>query len=187
MDLAPSREDSSGSTSPASPAAAPPTGLGGDSTNGPPPVADWFRRFYGLLYWVARAARLTHEEAEDAVEWVFLSAARADAIKFPRAWLLRRLRGEVQNAVARRPVNTVSADEVDLPATGDRDTRRELIALARELVGGLPGSLRRVIELKLAGFTYEEIAADMGMTQSRVMGLERSAHRHMYIAGRGLI
>ena len=116
-------------------------------------------------------------DADDAAQETFARAAvalRRSAPEEPRAWLLRIARNtSIDLARARRPVAEAREDEPALGngTPGEAQQRSEL----RELVvaiGELPHAQREALVLReLAGWSYAEIARDLGTDVEAVRGL----------------
>jgi RNA polymerase sigma factor (sigma-70 family) len=130
----------------------------------------------------------TREEAEDAVQIVFVNALRAlqrgVVPMSEEAWLFKIAENvcrETHRANSRRRLREVSEPE-DLPdpVVRDPETGREI---ARELVAaleGLPANQRRALLLReWRGFSYREIAADLGSSVGAVETLIFRARRNV--------
>jgi RNA polymerase sigma-70 factor, ECF subfamily len=130
----------------------------------------------------------TREEAEDAVQTVFVNALRAlqrGVVPISEeAWLFKIAENvcrETHRANGRRRLREVSEPE-DLadPVAGDAvvvsDTARELIAA----LDTLPGNQRRALLLReWRGLSYKEIATDLRCTLGAVETLIFRARRNM--------
>ena len=130
----------------------------------------------------------TREEAEDAVQTVFVNALRAlqrGVVPISEeAWLFKIAENvclETHRANGRRRLREVSepedlADPVARDEVVESDTARELIAA----LDTLPGSQRRALLLReWRGLSYKEIATDLRCTVGAVETLIFRARRNM--------
>jgi RNA polymerase sigma-70 factor (ECF subfamily) len=142
-------------------------------------------RRYGPLVWsIARRLSPTSEDAEDAVQEIFLDvwrhAGRFDAARgsekvfvtlLARRTLIDRLRGLKSRLRAEIPLDDDWA--VEGPATG-RAERDAEVEEARALLGRLPPTQQRVIALSLVhGMSHAEISHSVGMPLGTVKTLLR--------------
>lgn len=118
-----------------------------------------------------------HHRAEDITSQVFERAlnalpgyrARPGPFSF-RAWLFTIARNAVTDSYRRtRPQSSMEADRVHaVPDAGADPADRAVAAEARDelrrVLGTLTRQQRRIVELRLAGFTGQEIADEMGMS-----------------------
>jgi RNA polymerase sigma-70 factor (ECF subfamily) len=134
-----------------------------------------YRRYHGRVYdFVLRRVGDAHR-AEDITSQVFERAlkalpayrAQANPVSF-RAWLFTIARNAVTDSYRRtRPQSPVEQlDSVPDPQPGPADhaiaveAKEEL----RRVLGVLTSQQRQIVELRLAGFSGQEIAAELGMS-----------------------
>jgi RNA polymerase sigma-70 factor (ECF subfamily) len=142
-------------------------------------------RRYGPLVWsIARRLSPTSEDAEDAVQEIFLDvwryAGRFDAARgsekvfvtlLARRTLIDRLRGFKPRLRAEIPLD--DEWEREGPATG-RAERDAEVEEARAALGHLPAPQQRVIALSLVhGMSHAEISNHVGMPLGTVKTLLR--------------
>jgi RNA polymerase sigma-70 factor, ECF subfamily len=151
-------------------------------------LAELIRRHQQRLYQIAYRLLRDPLEAEDALQEVFLkvyeNAHRYEPRATVAAWLNRITANHCLNLLRKlRPQDSLDADTapevVDpqaspLQALEERDLSRRL----EELLQALPENQRRALVLKrFGGLSYEEIAAEMGLSSQAVDGLLKRA-RH---------
>lgn len=145
--------------------------------------ADLYRRHFGGVYGYCLRTLGGADRAEDAAQQVFEQALAAlpryrEAGRF-RSWLY---------AIAFRVVGRqIAADRLTLPLDAEADLidpalSPESQALAaverralRAAIARLPADQRRVVELRLAGLTGCEIAAELGRSHAAVRMLQQRA------------
>jgi RNA polymerase sigma-70 factor (ECF subfamily) len=142
-------------------------------------------RRYGPLVWsMARRLSPTPEDAEDAVQEVFINiwryAARFDASRgsekvfiavLARRTLIDRLRGMKSRLAAETPMDPEADAEGPPTQRAERDAEVEQ---ARQILGQLPLPQQRVIALSLVhGLSHGEIAARLAMPLGTVKTLLR--------------
>jgi RNA polymerase sigma-70 factor (ECF subfamily) len=145
--------------------------------------ADLYRRHFAGVYGYCLRTLGGAERAEDAAQQVFEQALAAlpryrEAGRF-RSWLY---------AIAFRVIGRqIAADRRTLPLEAEANLADpalspEAQALAaverqtlRAAVARLPADQRRVVELRLAGLTGQEIAADLGRSHAAVRMLQQRA------------
>jgi RNA polymerase sigma-70 factor (ECF subfamily) len=130
------------------------------------------RRIYAFCY----AQLGSREEAEDALQVTFLRVYRAlengEHPDDPLAWTYRIARNvcldRVRSAARRRRVEEPGELE-DVPSQADVPESREHAQALRRALRTLPRRQRRAIVLReWRGFSYTEIAADLGITRPAV-------------------
>jgi RNA polymerase sigma-70 factor (ECF subfamily) len=130
------------------------------------------RRIYAFCY----AQLGSREEAEDALQVTFLRVYRAlengEHPDEPLAWIYRIARNvcldRVRSAARRRRVEEPGELE-DVPSQADVPESREHAQALRRALRTLPRRQRRAIVLReWRGFSYTEIAADLGITRPAV-------------------
>jgi RNA polymerase sigma-70 factor (ECF subfamily) len=143
---------------------------GGDSAA----VAEFLRRHTPLVWNAARRFCRDAQDAEDAVQEVFLeiwrSADRFDPARGSEATFVatiarRRLVDRLRRRMARPPA-TALADPASVPARDEVDDAsvRDEAARARAAMAQLRPEQREVLELALGhGRTHQEIAAAVGI------------------------
>jgi RNA polymerase sigma-70 factor (ECF subfamily) len=138
-------------------------------------------RIYGYCY-----ARLgSREAAEDATSEVFTKAlaalGRYQDILFA-AWLFRIAHNVVADVHRRRPVAPLdtAADRPD-PARGPDESAIATAewAAVRAALAALPDDQRAAIELPYAGWTGEEIAAQLGRSPAAIKQLRYRAMQRL--------
>jgi RNA polymerase sigma-70 factor (ECF subfamily) len=130
----------------------------------------------------------TREEAEDAVQTVFVNALRAlqrgVVPVSEEAWLFKiaeNVCNETHRANGRRRLREVSGPE-DLPDPVDRDPEagREVARELMAALGDLPDNQRRALLLReWRGFSYKEIATDLRCTVGAVETMIFRARRNV--------
>jgi RNA polymerase sigma-70 factor (ECF subfamily) len=142
-------------------------------------------RRYGPLVWsLARRLSPTAEDAEDAVQEIFINiwryAARFDRTRgsekvfiavIARRTLIDRLRSMKSRLAAETPIDPESEQEGPPTQRAERDAEVEQ---ARQILGQLPLPQQRVIALSLVhGLSHGEIASRLGMPLGTVKTLLR--------------
>jgi RNA polymerase sigma-70 factor (ECF subfamily) len=142
-------------------------------------------RRYGPLVWsMARRLSPTPEDAEDAVQEIFINiwryAARFDASRgsekvfiavLARRTLIDRLRGMKSRLAAETPMDREAEEEGPPTLRAERDAEVEQ---ARQILGQLPLPQQRVIALSLVhGMSHGEIAERLAMPLGTVKTLLR--------------
>jgi RNA polymerase sigma-70 factor (ECF subfamily) len=141
-----------------------------------------YDRYVGPIYRYCYGRLGDREEAEDATSVVFARALAALSTQRGasfRSWLFTIAHNVVLNArrdtVAGRPLTTALeiVDPEPLPeAWVLAEERRRSLSEALVL---LPEEQRRVVELRLAGFTGPEIAVTLGRSHDSVRSTQRRA------------
>lgn len=165
-------------------------------------LAEAYRRHAGAVFGLAR--RLLHEKAaaEEVVQEVFVRLWNAPDRFDPergslRSYLLAQAHGravdQMRSELSRRRREEREARET---AHGGYDLEREVgdIIVAdqvREVLGGLPDTERRPIELAyFRGHTYREVATILGEPEGTVKSRIRSGLKRMHgqltVSGLGL-
>ena len=142
-------------------------------------------RRYGPLVWsLARRLSPTTEDAEDAVQEIFIQiwryAARFDITRgsekvfvavLARRTLIDRLRSMKSRLAAETPIDADLQQEGPPTQRAERDAEVEQ---ARQILGQLPLPQQRVIALSLVhGLSHGEISARLGMPLGTVKTLLR--------------
>lgn len=159
-----------------------------------PAYAALVERYRRLACATAYAMLGNRDDAEDVAQEAFVRAYRALPDFDPRrpwsAWLMRIVRNLCRDSVRRRSVraayiadlrgqHTAGTPAGDVPP----DTRlvdAEQMAELRKAVADLPDHLRAPIVLHYAyGRTYREIASDLGLPESTVVGRLAAAMRRL--------
>lgn len=141
-----------------------------------------YDQYFALIYRFCLVRLGTPERAEDAAHQVFVRALEAfgryQDTGRAREWLFTIAHNVVANEATRRMAASLEAED-DLP---DPDHSPEAQALAateqqalREAISRLPEDHRRAIELRIAGLTGREIAAEMGRSPDAVKMLHLRA------------
>jgi RNA polymerase sigma-70 factor, ECF subfamily len=153
-------------------------------------LAEIIRRHQGRLYQVAYRLLRDPLEAEDALQEVFLKvyehAHRFEPKASVSAWLHRITANHCLNLLRRRrPQESLDDDDAPpvpdvgatpLQALEERDLNRRL----EQLLDALPENQRRALVLKrFAGLSYQEIAAEMGLSPQAVDGLLKRARQSL--------
>lgn len=141
-----------------------------------------YDQYFPLIFRYCLVRLGSHERAEDAAHQVFVRALEAfdryQEQERARAWLFAIAHNVVVNEAARRVASPLdAAGEIT-----DPDISPELAALAateqqalRDAVARLPADQRRAIELRIAGLTGREIAAEMERSPDAVKMLHLRA------------
>jgi len=153
-------------------------------------LAEIIRRHQGRLYQVAYRLLRDPLEAEDALQEVFLKvyehAHRFEPKATVSAWLHRITANHCLNLLRRRhPQESLDDDDAPqvpdagatpLQALEEQDLNRRL----SQLLDALPENQRRALVLKrFAGLSYQEIAAEMGLSPQAVDGLLKRARQSL--------
>jgi len=138
-----------------------------------PAVSEFLRRHTGMVHGLARRVLRNAEDAEDAVQDIFLdvwrSAHRYDATlgsetTFVTTIARRRLVAPVRRATV-RPAAQSLEDPAMLASEEDTSVElREAAAIAQNALDQLKPEQREVLQLSLGqGRTHEEIASSIGI------------------------
>jgi RNA polymerase sigma-70 factor (ECF subfamily) len=149
-------------------------------------LAELIRRHQSRLYQVAYRLLKDPLEAEDALQEVHENAHRFEPKATVAAWLHRITANHCLNLLrARHPQESLDQeDSITLPDYGanplealeERDLGRRL----EELLAALPENQRRALILKrFGGLSYQEIAAEMGLSSQAVDGLLKRARQFL--------
>jgi RNA polymerase sigma-70 factor (ECF subfamily) len=134
-----------------------------------------YDEYFGLIYRYCYTRLGSPERAEDAAHQVFVRALEAfdryQETGRSREWLFAIAHNVVANEATRRSAGPLQ-DAGDIP---DQSASPETQALAavdqqqlREAVARLPEDQKRAIELRIAGLTGREIAAELGCSPAAV-------------------
>jgi RNA polymerase sigma-70 factor (ECF subfamily) len=139
--------------------------------------ADLYDRFGAPLYRVAWTLLRSRQDAEDAVQEVFLGLVRSRAacaqVESLRAYLFTALRHASARLAARR--KTAPLPAVDLPGRDSEDIDPEIGDRLERGLAALPHEQREVLTLKIdGGLTFAEIAAVLDI------GPNTAASRYRY-------
>jgi len=155
-----------------------------------PALAELIRRHQARLYNLAYRLLKDPLDAEDALQEVFIKvhehAARFEPQATVGAWLNRITANHCLNLIrARHPQESLDQeDSVVVPDKGasplealeEQDLARRLEAL----LAALPENQRRALILKRFGdLSYQEIAAEMGLSPQAVDGLLKRARQFL--------
>jgi RNA polymerase sigma-70 factor (ECF subfamily) len=153
-------------------------------------IAPWDRQAFAALYegyfdpiYRYCYARLgSQERAEDAAHQVFVRALEAigryQEGGHAREWLFVIAHNVIANETARRTAASLTLED-DIPDTAASPERLALDATERralrEAVARLPTDMRLALELRIAGLTGHEVAAEMGRSVAAVKMLQGRA------------
>jgi RNA polymerase sigma-70 factor, ECF subfamily len=143
--------------------------------------ADLFERYADRLFQVALAILGRREDAEDAVQDVFVGLARSrrhlGKVENWPAYLLAALRRAAGKLGGARNASRVeSGDFQNLPARESRAVDTEQSLRLERSLGALPPEQRELIALKLdAGLTFAEIANLLGISPNTAASRYRYA------------
>lgn len=142
-----------------------------------------YDRYFDPLYRYCYVRLGSKDRAEDAVHQIFLRALEAvdryqEAGRF-RSWLFTIAHNVVADELRARPqgvadlgliiaIDPTAGPEADALAAAERRTLASALAL-------LPNDQRRAIELRLAGLTGREIAAELGRSHEAAKMLQQRA------------
>jgi RNA polymerase sigma-70 factor (ECF subfamily) len=155
-----------------------------------PALAELIRRHQTRLYNLAFRLLKDHQDAEDALQEVFIKvhehAARFEPKATVSAWLNRITANHCLNRLRQRHFQeSLDADDavaVADPGASPLEALEEQV-LARRLEGllaKLPENQRRALILKRFGdLSYEEIGAEMGLSPQAVDGLLKRARQFL--------
>jgi RNA polymerase sigma-70 factor (ECF subfamily) len=153
-------------------------------------LAELIRRHQHRLYQLAYRLLRDPQEAEDALQEVFLKVYEHAHRFEPRAtvssWLNRITANHCLNRLRqRRPQESLDQEETpELPDPGAGPLEalevKELARRLEELLAALPENQRRALMLKrFAGLSYQEIAAEMHLSAPAVDGLLKRARQFL--------
>jgi RNA polymerase sigma-70 factor (ECF subfamily) len=142
-----------------------------------------YDRYFAPLYRYCSVRLGSSDRAEDAVHQIFLRAMEAvdryqETGRF-RSWLFTIAHNVVADELRTRPrgvthldlaiaIDPAAGPEADALAASERRALRAALAL-------LPDDQRRAIELRLAGLTGREIAAELGRSHEAAKMLQQRA------------
>jgi RNA polymerase sigma-70 factor (ECF subfamily) len=153
-----------------------------------PALADLIERHQSRLYQIAYRLLKDPLEAEDALQEVFIKvyehAHRFEPKAKVSAWLNRITSNHCLNLLRQRHPQE-SLDQEDAPGVPDSGAtplealeEQELSRRLEIALDALPESQRRALILKkFSGLSYQEIAADMGISPQAVDGLLKRARQ----------
>jgi RNA polymerase sigma-70 factor (ECF subfamily) len=147
-------------------------------------VSECIRRYGPLVWAIAQRLSLTKEDAEDAVQEIFMDvwrhAARFDPGRgsekvFVTILARRKLIDRMRRQKLRRAVELPIDDGVELPAPPTMRAERDVeMEEARDLFSHLPIPQQRVIALSLVqGMSHAEIVSHTGLPLGTVKTLLR--------------
>ena len=150
-----------------------------------------FERYYPRLYGLAFRLLGDPQEAEDALQEVFLKLADAPVLARPddevAAWLRRvclnlgfnwlRDRRRARERLERAGRLELAAQANDGVGPAGALLRREQQAAVRRALAGLPERQRDCLLLRHSGYSYAEIAATLGLAVGSVGVLLARAER----------
>lgn len=140
-----------------------------------------YDRHGAALFRVARVLLGSREEAEDAVQDVFVGLVRArrslPRVDNIRAYLFASLRrAAAQRAAARQRVRAVPMDDVPEPAAAAASPVDEWSVRLERAVRELPPEQRELVALKVTGgLTFAEIAVVLGASPNTAASRYRYA------------
>lgn len=141
-------------------------------------LAALYDRFGRALYRVAWTLLRSRQDAEDAVQEVFLGVVRSRAalsqVENLRAYLFSTLRHVVGRIAARRK----NASTIDSPSrdTVESEIDAELFGQLERALAALPAEQREVVTLKIdGGLTFAEVAAVLGIPSNTAASRYRYA------------
>jgi len=153
-------------------------------------LAELIRRHQVRLFHLAYRLLKNRTEAEDAVQEVFIkaykNASRFEPKSTVSAWLHRITANHCLNRLRQHnPLD--SSEEGEAEAIGDPAANplealeeRDLARRLEELLNALPEKQRRALVLKrFAGFSYQEIATNLGTSAAAVDGLLKRARQFL--------
>ncbi|MGH8172775.1 MAG: sigma-70 family RNA polymerase sigma factor [Rhodanobacteraceae bacterium] len=125
---------------------------------------------YRYAYWLCSDAAL----AQDLVQETFLRAWRSlDSLRetiAAKAWLTTILRREHARLYERKAMPTTDLDDLDIGDTGPSPERTGEDAVMRAAIAKLEPKYREPLVLQvLGGFSCDEIARQLGITEAAVM------------------
>lgn len=141
-----------------------------------------YDQYFALIYRYCHVRLGSHERAEDATHQVFVRALEAfgryEETGRAREWLFTIAHNVVANEATRRVAEPLEAGD-DIPDPDGSPETEALAATERETlraaVARLPEDHRRAIELRIAGLTGREIAAQMERSPDAVKMLHLRA------------
>ena len=155
-----------------------------------PALAELIRRHQTRLYNLAYRLLKDPLDAEDALQEVFIKvhehAARFEPKASVGAWLHRITANHCLNLIrARRPQESLDQENsVAVPDTGasplETLEEQDLARRLEDLLAQLPENQRQALILKRFGdLSYQEIAAEMGLSPQAVDGLLKRARQFL--------
>jgi RNA polymerase sigma-70 factor (ECF subfamily) len=125
---------------------------------------------YRYAYWLCGESA----QAQDLVQETFLRAWRSlDSLRetvAAKAWLTTILRRERARLFERKPMPTTDLADLDLTDTGPGPERTGEDSVMRAAIAKLEPKYREPLVLQvLGGFSCEEIATQLGITEAAVM------------------
>ena len=134
-----------------------------------------YRDVYGYLYSLSRDAALS----EDLASEVFLEAVRSISgfrgESDVKTWLFSIARhrwfAHLRRKWRQPPLLTEETEPVG-ESLEDQYRRRETVERLRALAAGLPERSRRVLELRMEGYSYHEIGAAVGISEASARVIE---------------
>ena len=141
-----------------------------------------YQSYFDPIYRYCYARLGNQERAEDAAHQVFVRAleafARYQESGRAREWLFVIAHNVLANEAVRRTAAPLDL-AADVPDPADSPERFAVAAddrqVLREAVARLPVDQRRAIELRIAGLTGREVAAEMGRSVDAVKMLQGRA------------
>jgi RNA polymerase sigma-70 factor (ECF subfamily) len=155
-----------------------------------PALAELIRRHQTRLYNLAYRLLKDPQDAEDALQEVFIKVYEHAASFEPKAtvgaWLNRITANLCLNLLrARHPQESLDQeDSVSVPDLGasplEALEQQDLARRLEDLLAALPENQRRALILKRFGdLSYQEIAAEMGLSAQAVDGLLKRARQFL--------
>ena len=155
-----------------------------------PALAELIRRHQTRVYQIAYRLLKDPLAAEDAVQEVFIKvyehARRFEPKASVSAWLNRITANLCLNLLRQRhpqaSLNAQDAPQVADPGATPLEAlvKKDLSARLAELLDALPENQRRALVLKqYAGLSYQEIAAELGLSPQAVDGLLKRARQFL--------
>lgn len=148
------------------------------------------RRYAPMMRAYTRRVMNASADVDDIVQEAFIVAwQRLPELEDPasvKSWLMRIVSRKAMDRLrARRPV--VDIDDVEQPASAD--TTPPLVVESRAGVEALNAALRELPDnqrqswtlREIGGFSYEEVAEEMGVPLSTVRGLLARARKHIIV------
>jgi len=153
-------------------------------------LEELFRRHRSRLYTLAYRLLRDHQEAEDALQEVFLKvyqhAASFTPVATVAAWLHRITANHCLNRLrGRQPVESLEEESAAPPADPGPSPlevlqQADLARRLEALLNALPENQRRALVLKqFGGLTYAEIGEVLGVSAQAVDGLIKRARQSL--------